>query len=197
MPDEIKRIQVTPEIRLESISHQHAEALFNLTDKNRNYLREWLPWLDGTQNVEDTRGFIDFCLTQEASGKALNYLIFFKSNSSPYNHSADDLCGSLCGTLGFNSLNRQHKIGQIGYWLDEGFQGHGIMRLTVRELIRQGFEEQRLNKIEIRCAEENTKSQAIPKALGFQQDGILRQNEYLYDRYVDHIVYSLLREDYF
>jgi ribosomal-protein-serine acetyltransferase len=54
----------------------------------------------------------------------------------------------------------------------------------------------KLNRVEIACATENKKSQAIPKRLGFTEEGIARQAEWLYDHYVDHIVYGLLASDW-
>jgi ribosomal-protein-serine acetyltransferase len=40
------------------------------------------------------------------------------------------------------------------------------------------------------------KSRAIPEKLGFVQEGITRQEEWLYDHYVDHVIYGLLAKDW-
>jgi ribosomal-protein-serine acetyltransferase len=59
-------------------------------------------------------------------------------------------------------------------------------------LVEHAFGELDLNRVVISCATENKKSCAIPERLGFRQEGIQRQAEWLYDRFVDHAVYATL-----
>lgn len=66
----------------------------------------------------------------------------------------------------------------------------------MQTLLEYGFVDNCLNKIEIRCAEENHKSRAVPERLGFTYEATLRQCEWLYDRYVDHAVYTMLASEY-
>ena len=56
--------------------------------------------------------------------------------------------------------------------------------------------ELQLNRIEIRAAIGNVKSQAIPEKLGFAKEGCVREAEWLYDHYVDHIIYGMLKSDF-
>ena len=58
------------------------------------------------------------------------------------------------------------------------------------------FEELQLNRIEIRAATGNVKSQVIPKKLGFTKEGCIREAEWLYDHYVDHTIYGMLKSDF-
>jgi ribosomal-protein-serine acetyltransferase len=41
------------ELRL--LEERHAEQLTDLTDRNREHLGTWLPWVDASRTVEDTR----------------------------------------------------------------------------------------------------------------------------------------------
>ena len=43
-----------------------ADELFRVTDNNRDYLRQWLPWLDSIKRVEDSRTFILVAQVQSA-----------------------------------------------------------------------------------------------------------------------------------
>jgi len=63
---------------------------------------------------------------------------------------------------------------------------------TVKALLQYAFEVLQLHKVEIRAAEGNQKSRAIPERLGFVKEGTIRAAEWLYDHYVDHVVYGLL-----
>ena len=56
--------------------------------------------------------------------------------------------------------------------------------------------ELQFNRVEIRCATENTRSSAIPDRLRFTLEGVLRQVQLLHDRYVDLVVYSMLVEQW-
>jgi ribosomal-protein-serine acetyltransferase len=50
--------------------------------------------------------------------------------------------------------------------------------------------------VEVRAAPGNRRSRAIPERLGFRQEGILRDAEWLYDHYVDLVVYAMLADDW-
>jgi ribosomal-protein-serine acetyltransferase len=43
---------------------------------------------------------------------------------------------------------------------------------------------------------ENKNSRGIPERLGFVNKGCIRQAEWLYDHYVDHVVYGKLAEEW-
>lgn len=57
------------------------------------------------------------------------------------------------------------------------------------------FNELNLKRIEIRVATENHKSLAIPERLGFEKEGCLRSVEWLYDHFVDHVVFGLINNN--
>jgi ribosomal-protein-serine acetyltransferase len=102
----------------------------------------------------------------------------------------------MCGVVGFHSFDLQNRIGGIGYWLGQSFSGLGIITLVVTKLVALGFESYDLNKIEIGCTEDNVKSKAIPLKLGFTLEATLREQEWLYNKYVNQCLYSKLQSEY-
>jgi ribosomal-protein-serine acetyltransferase len=158
-----------------------AAELFALTDGSRHHLRQWLPWLDGIQEVADTEKFIDFTLRQYSTGQGLVAAILYD--------------GAIAGVVGYNSADHENRIGHIGYWLGKDHQGRGLMTNSCKALIEYGFTAFNLNRLVIACATENYASRAIPQRLGFEHEGTARDAEWLYDRFVDHEIYSLLRAE--
>ena len=175
-------INITEELHLEQLQQSHGEDLFLLTDKNRAYLRQWLPWLDSVNNRDDTQKFIDTTIQQFNEDKGPQYAIIFQSE--------------LVGTVEVHPFQTVNKIAGLGYWLAEDKQGLGIMTLCCKNLIRQAFEQYDINRLQIYATELNTKSRAIPQRLGFTFEGVLRQHENLYNTFVDHALYSMLKSEY-
>ena len=173
--------RLTPEITLRILQPHHADALFELTDRNREALRRWLPWLDSTRSPDDTRAFIRSTLDAFARTGAFTCGIWHNTN--------------LCGVIGFNTLDRQNRSARIGYWLDTEHRGKGIMTACCRSLVDHAFNELDLHRIVIAVATDNHASQAIPERLGFTREGVERDAEHLYDRFVDCTINVLLRPD--
>ncbi|WP_407310851.1 GNAT family N-acetyltransferase [Desulfosporosinus sp. SB140] len=173
---------VENEVRLKLLDVSHAEPLYVLSELNRSYLRQWLPWVDGTKSAEDTKSFIQMTRNQFTANNGFQAGIWYQ--------------GKIAGVIGFHNINWAHRTTSIGYWLGESYQGKGLMTKSCKALIEYAFAEQNLNRVEIRCAEKNFKSRSIPERLGFAKEGIIREAEWLYDHYVDHVVYGLLAREW-
>jgi ribosomal-protein-serine acetyltransferase len=167
---------------LRMLELRHADELFDLTDQNRFYLRQWLGWVDGTQSVFDSRTFIRGMVQQYANNNGFQAGIWFR--------------GTLAGVIGFNYIDWHNSRTEFGYWLGAPFQGHGLITRACRALINYSFDDLHLNRVEILCASGNTRSRAIPERLGFTQEGIIRQGEWLYDHFVDLVMYGMLADEW-
>ena len=156
--------------------------LFALVRHNREHLRRWLPWVDGTRQPMDTRRFLEMSYAGLLRGAGFSYGI---------RH-----CGTLVGVIGFHGFDRVNRVTSLGYWLAEQYCGEGIMRQSVVACVDFAFKEQDMNRLYIRCATGNLRSKRIPEALGFVHEGTQRQAEWLYDHFVDLDVYSILASEW-
>lgn len=176
------QLHVDHQIHLRMLAARDAEALYKITNESRQHLKKWLPWLNDIKSDSDSMAFIKNSFQVYNNRQGIIAGIFFEEN--------------LVGVIGFNTLDFRNNIGYIGYWLAESFQGKGIMTKSVEALISYGFLELSLNRIDIRVASKNTRSRAIAERLGFINEGVIRQAEWLYDHYVDHIIYGMLKEEW-
>jgi len=174
--------KINDNLSLKVLEHKDYEELFALTDQSRDYLMEWLPWLNSTTTPNDSLDFIKNSLQGYANNSSMDNFIIFNDK--------------IVGVAGFNSINWNNKTGYIGYWLGKDYQGLGIMTNVTKTLIDYAFYDLKLNKVEIRVASENKKSSHIPERLNFKNEGCIRQAEWLYNHYVDHIVYGMLKSDW-
>lgn len=176
------KILVDENISLEFLEEIHAEAMLNIVNANREYLREWLPWVDNMQTIASYTNYICDCKKRAAEKTDFGFAIMVDKN--------------IAGCIGLHRINQQNKIGEIGYWLADGMQGKGIVTKCCTAIMKMGFAELGLNRIEIKCAVGNHRSRAIAEKLKFKEEGILRQAEWLNGKFIDLHLYAMLKEEW-
>ncbi len=177
-----ERILVGEELELRQLEPEDAQEIFAAVCANREHLGRWLPWVESTETAEDTRRFLEQVAAHRREGKTAAYSL--------------RLAGELAGLVGLHDIDIANGTAQIGYWLAGKHEGRGRMTAAVKALIEMAFEGAMLERIEIRCAAGNVRSQAIPKRLGFTFEGTLRGAQRLAGERADIRVYGLLREEW-
>jgi ribosomal-protein-serine acetyltransferase len=170
--------KLTAIAELRILEERHAEEIYAAVDRNRARLRQWMPWLDASRGPDDVKTFIRDSLHQFANNDGFHAGIFVD--------------GKFAGTIGFHGVNWLNRRTTLGYWIDEAFEGRGLMTAAVRTLTDHAIHAWKLNRVEIQAAVGNARSRAIPERLGFTLEGTLRQSGWLYDHFVDLVVYSVL-----
>jgi ribosomal-protein-serine acetyltransferase len=178
----IGAISVDDAIELRPASIADCAVLYAAIERNRPRLRKWLPWLVPGFNEDTLFAFLRDRERDNAERISLTTTIWTR--------------GRLCGSIGLHVIDRQDRSTSIGYWLDASHEGRGIMTRACRAIVTEGFRNYGLHRIEIRCAVGNDGSSGIPRRLGFMEEGILREAEWLYDHWVDLRVFSMLEQDW-
>ncbi len=174
-------LKIRKDVDLRLVSEDRAEELREVVIENYEYLRPWLPWVNRNYSVQTARNFIRFGLQGFQKQNSLQGWLIENEK--------------IIGGLGFNNVDSLNHSVEIGYWLAESVSGKGLMTEACRVFILHAFENLGIHRVVIRCALENEKSQAIPKRLGFTTEGVQREAEWLHDRFVDLIVFSMLKSD--
>lgn len=159
-----------------------ADKLFDLIDRNRDHISEWLKFPSITLKTDDSKTFIERTRIRYAKDEGY-WLGIWDGNE-------------LVGSIGYLYIDQENKKTEIGYWLGKEYEGKGIITKSIKVLINYAFDELQLNKIEVGVARDNTRSRAIPEKLGFKREGELRDYEYINGKFLDRIMYGLKADEW-
>lgn len=176
------KFQIDHKITARILNPDDADTLFELVDRNRGYLRQWLPWLDYNTKPEHSRLFIHGIQKQLSDGKGFACGVFFDEK--------------LAGICGYHEIDDTTRSVVIGYWLSEEYQGNGIVTRCTRFFTDYAFKELKLEKVFIPVAEGNAKSRAVCERLGFVSEGLKPDAENLYGTWVNHVCYAMSADDW-
>ncbi|MGI8638407.1 MAG: GNAT family N-acetyltransferase [Pyrinomonadaceae bacterium] len=164
------------EIRI--LEERHATVFYSLIEQNRERHLE-IPQLF---SLEEARQAIRRDLALFAENKGLGVGIWHQ--------------GNFAGAIRYHEIDWENRTTEFGYWLGSAFEGKGLVTKVCSVMIAHAFEQLNLNRIVIICDTENPKSHAVAGRLGFTQEGVLRQSEWLKDRFIDQAIYSLLADEW-
>lgn len=102
----------------------------------------------------------------------------------------------LIGAVGL-TLNAIHQHAELGYWIGSPYWNHGYCTEACAALMSFGFEHLNLNRIFAQYFLGNDASVKVMQKLGMKYEGHLRQHVKHGQRFVDLIVYGILKEDFF
>ena len=171
------KLHVEDGLNLLQATLDDAEELFAVVDANREYLREWLPWLDGTNNVDDETSFIVSTLEEYGRGDGVLYGIRLE--------------GNLIGTISLNWIDWGNRGCGVGYWLAKDQTGNGYATKSCIRLMEHCFDDLGLHRFVLEAATDNFPSRTIAENLGMRLEGITKDREWLYDHYVDAALYAI------
>jgi len=175
-------LKVADDIELRLFAEKDAGEILEVVRKNYEHLRPFLHWVTDDYSLETAGNFIGQTQKAFAENTSCTYGIFQREK--------------IVGVISFVLFNWASKRTEIGYWIDEDYEGKGIVTESCRVLIDYAFRELKINRIEIHCATENTRSRRIPERLNFKLDGVLRQSEWRHTRFFDMAIYSMLAEEW-
>lgn len=175
-------LKIDKHLELRGANPAFAPEVYRLLQTQRPFLQPWLPWLEHARSITHIRRLLHDLAAFNEGGQRFTTFIFFEQE--------------LVGSIGLMRIYRQHRRAEIGYWLRREYQGRGIITRSCRALIKHGFLNLNMNRLEIHVPSHNTHSLNIPNRLGFQHEGTLRQYTLLNNDFQDMEIFALLKKDW-
>ena len=156
-------IPIDEHMKLVQLKPEQADRLFELTDQNREYLGEFLPWPPYVKSVDDSRKHIEETIQKRRDNLAYTYSI--------------EVDGVIAGDISIRNLTEVEKKPEIGYWMSPDYAGKGLMTKAVRALTDYGLQSLALEKIIIRADPMNIGSNKVAEKAGYNQVGVDTSND--------------------
>ncbi len=171
----------TERLLLRKITPADAEDMFEYGSNEE--VAQYVTW-DTHRKLSDTQTFIDYVLNQYSNKKVAPWGIELKGT------------GRLIGTIDFVWWQPNHRSAEIGYVVAPEYWGKGICTEAAKAIIKFGFEQMELIRIQARCFVDNTGSARVMEKAGMSFEGINRKAMFIKGRHRDLKVYSILQEEF-
>lgn len=178
----LKQFRIDASTRLRALTSEDAGSLYALVDSNRKYLRQWLPWVDMQQGPHDSGQFIERATKDNQAGVALILRIEHQ--------------GNIVGVIGFHEFDNDNRQTSMGFWISSSHQGKGVVSSSCARLIEYAFTDLGLNRVVMKIAEGNVPSRRLAERIGLVYEGTCRQSEWLYDHFVNQVVYAAVADQW-
>jgi RimJ/RimL family protein N-acetyltransferase len=177
---------VTERLVLRCWEPADAPRLKDAVDSSLDHLRPWMPWAhEAPVPVEQTVELLRSFRGQFDLGQDFVYGIFSRDESD------------VIGGSGLHSRVGPEAF-EIGYWVRASRAGQGFATEAAAALTRVAFDVSGVERVEIRVDPANGASLAIPRKLGFVEEGTLRRRLHGPDGTPlqrDAVVFALLRHE--
>ncbi len=101
------------------------------------------------------------------------------------------------GLVNLTNIDYQNKKAEFSIMIgDKKSQGKGIGKQSTILMLKHAFEFLNLNKVWLTVLTSNTIAIKLYEKIGFQNEGILRQEIYKNNKYQDMAIMSILKEEY-
>jgi len=103
--------------------------------------------------------------------------------------------GAVLGGVGLHHLEPGGTSAEVGYWIGREHRGQGYAREAVARIVRTGFRDLGLHRVEARIFVSNVRSRRVAKRAGFHYEGRLRDEVWKQGRWRSVLLFSRLASD--
>ncbi|MBA3737427.1 MAG: GNAT family N-acetyltransferase [Actinobacteria bacterium] len=173
------RIDLEGGAQLRLLVPEDAPLVFETVDRERERLRPWLPWVDSSIGPADTRAFIEATIATE--GREFAFGIWLEDR--------------FAGAIGLHT-DPKHRSAMIGFWIDAEHEGQGLVTRASEALTEIAFRDFSMHRVWLSADPHNRRSCAVAERLGFEREGVHRQDTLVDGRFRDTVIYAILEQDW-
>lgn len=158
---------------------------FNLIEKNRKRLENFFAGtVAKNKSFEETISYVNEVVEKAEKKIYLPYVIIDKSTTN------------MIGFIDLKNIDWKIPKAEVGYFIDEGYEGKGLITKALSIIIEHCFSDMKFNKLFLRTHNGNVSSKAVAEKNGFIIEGIIRNDYRTTDgELVDLLYYGLTRNN--
>lgn len=137
------------------------------------------PYLDGMAEEWISKHQVEF-----EQGKQVTFAIAKRQDNK------------LIGAIGLSSIDHEHEVAEIGYWIAKQYWNQGYCTEAGRMVLKFGFEVLGLNRIHARHFKRNPASGKVMKKMGMILEGCFRQHFKKWGNFEDVVLYGILKHEF-
>lgn len=157
-------------------SHEFDQEMWHAIDENREFLRPYLFWVDGTRSLDDV------ATVTKNFGKTWAAQTQFAYNV------IDKHSGKLLGAIDIHDIDLTNHIASIGYWLRKDKTGFGYMSDAVKTIESAAFAKN-IRRLEISCDSLNRASANVALRNGYEYECTQKEVIFTYGEFHNREIY--------
>lgn len=171
----------TKRLYLRKMAKKDAADMYEYS--KRRDVTEYLLWEPHDSELYTYR-YLSYIQSRYRAGDFYDWAVIWRGNNK------------MIGTCGFTRLNIESNSAEVGYVLNPDYWGCGIAPEAVISVMRYGFGELNLHRIEARYMVGNDRSRRVMEKIGMQFEGIGRDSMHVKGKYVSVGTCSILRNEF-
>ncbi|MBI6039864.1 GNAT family N-acetyltransferase [Clostridium perfringens] len=184
--DKVKLVQFqlnTERLALRNLTPENTEEMLDYYIRNEEHLRQYEPTRDsGFYTYEGQKEILTESFRQFIDGTSIDLGIF----------KDEKLIGKIkLSNIVYGILRNAF----VGYSIDKEHQGKGYMKEALNTVCSYAFEEMGLHRLEASTLMDNSRSQGVLKACGFNELGISEKYLYINGEWRDHKIFYKVNDE--
>lgn len=184
--DKVKLVQFqlnTERLALRNLTPKNTEEMLDYYIRNEEHLRQYEPTRDsGFYTYDGQKEILTESFRQFIDGTSIDLGIF----------KDEKLIGKIkLSNIVYGILRNAF----VGYSIDKEHQGKGYMKEALNTVCSYAFEEMGLHRLEASTLMDNSRSQGVLKACGFNELGISEKYLYINGEWRDHKIFYKVNDD--